>query len=49
MKKTVVIAVRISKNENEVLEIIAKRKNITKSELVRRIIRGYLKYKGYLI
>jgi len=49
MVKTVVIAVRVTKTENEILELIAKRKGISKSDLLRKIIRGYLKYKGFLV
>jgi len=48
MRRTIVIALRISKRENEILELVARQKGITKSELVRRIIKGYLQYKGYL-
>lgn len=48
MGKTVVIAVRITKKEREILDLIASQKGIDRSELIRRILRGYMKYHGYL-
>lgn len=45
-KRTTVLSIRISKTDKQLLELIAKERGITVNELLRRIIDGYLKYKG---
>lgn len=49
MQKNKIVCVRLQKSEVEALDLIAKRKGIDRSKLLRKIIRGYLKYKGLIV
>ena len=47
-RRTTTVSFRITRDEKQALELIATEKNITLSELLQRIVRGYLRYKGYI-